>query len=196
MSRPESRKTLAATALDPSLRRDSDLRDGLSPSRFPPHRLSTPSLMLNPSRGRVADTRCDPGSVGCERRRAPVDRSSRADESGVGPRRAGMVRREVRETGRGTSRRGPSGRSDGHPACRPLRSRRFSLDTGMRLASNASSGEPGEPPSEPIRDARKVVPSVVRQAVEFYADDRPDRLSGPRVATPPPDQAIRTEEPP
>ena len=61
-----------------------------------------------------------------------------------------MVRREVRETGRGTSRRGPSGRPDGHPACRPLRSRRFSLDTGMRPVSNACSGEPGEVPDNEV----------------------------------------------
>ena len=61
-----------------------------------------------------------------------------------------MVRREVRETGRGTSRRGPSVCSDGHPACRPRRSRRFSLDTGMRLVSNASSGEPGEVPGDEV----------------------------------------------
>jgi hypothetical protein len=61
-----------------------------------------------------------------------------------------MVRREVRATGRGTSRRGPSGRSDGHPACRPPRSRRFSLDTEMRRVSNASSGEPGEVPDNEV----------------------------------------------
>ena len=36
-----------------------------------------------------------------------------------------MVRREVRETGRGTGRGGPSRRSIGHPACRTPRSRRF-----------------------------------------------------------------------
>jgi hypothetical protein len=57
-----------------------------------------------------------------------------------------MVCCEVGVTGRGTSRRGPSERSDGPPACRPPRSRRFSLDTGMRRVSNASSGEPGEVP--------------------------------------------------
>ena len=55
-----------------------------------------------------------------------------------------MVRHEIRETGRGRNRRRPSGRPDGHPACRPLRIRRFSLDAGMRRVSNASSGEPGE----------------------------------------------------
>ena len=41
-----------------------------------------------------------------------------------------MVCREVRETGRGTSRRGPSGRPDGHPACRPLRISPFFLGHG------------------------------------------------------------------
>ena len=61
-----------------------------------------------------------------------------------------MVRREVRETGRGTSRRGPSGRPDGHPARRPLRSRRVFLDTGMRPLSNACSGEPGEYPDSEV----------------------------------------------
>jgi hypothetical protein len=80
----------------------------------------------------------------------PGDRSSRADASGVEPRRVGMVCWEVRVTGRGTSRRGPSGRSDGHPACRPLRSRRFSLDTGMRPVSNACSGQPGEVPDDEV----------------------------------------------
>ena len=43
-----------------------------------------------------------------------------------------MVCREVRETGRGTSRTGPSGRLYGYLACRPPQSRRFSLDTGRR----------------------------------------------------------------
>ena len=61
-----------------------------------------------------------------------------------------MVCREVRVTSRGRSRRGPSGRPDGHPACPPHRSRRFSLDTGMRRVSNASSGDPGEVPDEEI----------------------------------------------
>ena len=75
------------------------------------------------------------------RRRAPDDRSSRADESGVGSRRTGMVCREVRETGRGTSRTGPSGRLIRHPASRPPQSCRFCLDTGMRPVSNACSGE-------------------------------------------------------
>ena len=55
-----------------------------------------------------------------------------------------MVCREVREVGRSTSPRGPSGHSDGHPACRPLRPRRFSFDAGMRQVSNACSGEPVE----------------------------------------------------
>jgi len=90
------------------------------------------------------------GSVGCERGRAPGDHSPRVDESGVEPRRVGMVCRKVRVTGRGTSRRGPLGRSDGHPACRPLRSRRFSLDTGMRRVSNASSGESGKVPDNEV----------------------------------------------
>ena len=51
-----------------------------------------------------------------------------------------MVRREVRETGRGTSRTGPSGRLFRHPAFRPPESRRYCLDTGMRPVSNACSG--------------------------------------------------------
>ena len=57
-----------------------------------------------------------------------------------------MVRREVRMTGQGTSRRGPSG----HPARRPLRSRRFSLDTGLRPVSDACSGEPREVPDNEV----------------------------------------------
>jgi hypothetical protein len=61
-----------------------------------------------------------------------------------------MVRREVRATGRGTSRRGPSGRSDGHPACRPPQSHRFSLDKRMRSVSNACSAEAGEVPDNQV----------------------------------------------
>ena len=61
-----------------------------------------------------------------------------------------MVRRDVRETGRGTSRRRRSERPVGHPACRPRRFRHFSLDTGMRRVSNACSGEPGEVPDEEV----------------------------------------------
>jgi hypothetical protein len=61
-----------------------------------------------------------------------------------------MVCREVRGAGRGTSRRGPSGHWDGHPACRPLRSRRPSFDTGMRRECNASSGEPDEIPDNEV----------------------------------------------
>jgi hypothetical protein len=45
-------------------------------------------------------------------------------------RKAGMVLRAVRVTGRGTSRRGPSGRPIGHPACRPVRSCRFPFIRG------------------------------------------------------------------
>jgi hypothetical protein len=41
---------------------------------------------------------------------------------------------------------GPPGRPVGHPACRPLRPRRFSMDTGMRPVSKAFSGDPGEVP--------------------------------------------------
>ncbi len=62
-----------------------------------------------------------------------------------------MVCREVRETGRGTSRTGPSGRPLRHLACRPPHPRRFSLDTGIRLASNRCSGEPGEVPVNEVR---------------------------------------------
>ena len=90
------------------------------------------------------------GSVACERRRASGDHSSGVDGSGVEPRRTGMVRREVRATGRGTSRSGPSGRSDGHPACRPPQSHRFSLDKRMRSASNACSAEAGEVPDNQV----------------------------------------------
>jgi hypothetical protein len=61
-----------------------------------------------------------------------------------------MVCREVRETGRGTSRTGPSGRLFRHLACRPPQSRRFVLDTGMRPVPNASSGEPGEVPDDEV----------------------------------------------
>ena len=78
------------------------------------------------------------------------DRSSQAGGSGVEPRSTGMVRREVGETGRGTSRTGPPGRSVEHPACRPLRSRRFFLNTSIRPVSNASSGESGEVPEDVV----------------------------------------------
>ena len=57
-----------------------------------------------------------------------------------------MVRGEVRGTGRGTSRTGPSGRLFRRLACRPPQTRRFSLDTGMRPVSNACPGESGEVP--------------------------------------------------
>lgn len=57
-----------------------------------------------------------------------------------------MVCREVRETGRRTSRRGQSG----HPACRPRRSYRFFFDAGMRPVSNACSGEPDEVPDREV----------------------------------------------
>jgi hypothetical protein len=55
-----------------------------------------------------------------------------------------MVCREARETGRRTSHRGPSTHPNGPPACRPRQSRRLLLDPGMRLVSNACSGEPDE----------------------------------------------------
>ena len=58
-----------------------------------------------------------------------------------------MVCHAVMVTGRGTSRRGAS---DGYPACRPLRSRRFSLDTGIQLVSNACLGKPGEVPDNEV----------------------------------------------
>jgi hypothetical protein len=61
-----------------------------------------------------------------------------------------MVCREVREAGRRTSRKGPSGHPDGHPACRPCRSRRFFLDAGMRPVSNTCSGEPNEVPDNEV----------------------------------------------
>jgi hypothetical protein len=61
-----------------------------------------------------------------------------------------MVRREVKETGRRASRRGPPGRLDGHPARRPRRSRRFFLDTGMRPVSNRYSGETDEVPDNEV----------------------------------------------
>src|SRR5215208_5206076 len=47
-------------------------------------------------------------------------------------------------------RTGPLGRSDGHRACRPLRIRRFPLDTAMPRVSNACSGEPGEVPDNEV----------------------------------------------
>src|SRR4051794_31791562 len=39
---------------------------------------------------------------------------------------------------------GAPGRASGWPTARPLRSHRFSLDTGMWPVSNACSGDPGE----------------------------------------------------
>ena len=61
-----------------------------------------------------------------------------------------MVCREARETGRGTSRTGPPGRRFRHLARWLPRSRRFSLDLGMRPVSNACSGEPGEVPNDEV----------------------------------------------
>lgn len=61
-----------------------------------------------------------------------------------------MVCHEVGVTGRGTIRRRPSGRPDGHPARRPLRICRFSLDAGMRRVPNESSGEPDEIPDNEV----------------------------------------------
>src|SRR5215203_62229 len=60
---PRALKAPRTVALDARRRQDSDLRDRLSPFRSPPHGLSTPTHTLNPSRGRVADTRCEPGST-------------------------------------------------------------------------------------------------------------------------------------
>jgi hypothetical protein len=70
-----------------------------------------------------------------------------------------MVRHEVRATGRGTSRRGLSGRPIGHPACRPLRISPISFDTGTRRASNPCSGEPGEVPDNEV-NADLGIPSL------------------------------------
>lgn len=61
-----------------------------------------------------------------------------------------MVRRELREAGQGTSRRGPPGRPVGPPAGRPLQIRRFFFDTGMRPVSDACSRAPGEAPDNEV----------------------------------------------
>ena len=61
-----------------------------------------------------------------------------------------MVCREASETGRRTSHGGPSRHPDGPPACRPRQSRRLLLDPGMRLVSNACSGEPDEVPDNKV----------------------------------------------
>jgi hypothetical protein len=61
-----------------------------------------------------------------------------------------MVCREARETGRRTSHRGPSRNPDGPLACRPGQSRLLLLDQGMRLVSNACSGEPDEVPDNKV----------------------------------------------
>jgi hypothetical protein len=52
-----------------------------------------------------------------------------------------MVCGEVRETDRGKSRRGPSERTNGHPARRSLGIAPFPLDTGIRPVSNTSQSE-------------------------------------------------------
>src|SRR3954454_20976718 len=70
--------------------------------------------------------------------------TSWADENGVELRRVGMIRRVVKVTGRGTSRRGPRGARTGRRLAHRSASRQFSLDTGNRSESNARSGEPGE----------------------------------------------------
>jgi hypothetical protein len=92
-----------------------------------------------------------------------------------------MVCREIRGTGRGTSRRGPSGHSNDDPACRPLRSRRFSFDAGMRRVCNASSGEPVEVPDNEVNAhlgnpgllERVNIPSVECLAAERSPDLAP-----------------------
>ena len=58
-----------------------------------------------------------------------------------------MVRREERGGVKGRAVRGPSGRSDGHPARQPLRVRRFPVDAGLRRAPNGSPAGPGEAPA-------------------------------------------------
>jgi hypothetical protein len=61
-----------------------------------------------------------------------------------------MVWREARETGRRTSHRGPSRYPDGPLPCRRRQSRLLLLDPGMRLVSNACSGEPDEVPDNKV----------------------------------------------
>src|SRR3954452_6236870 len=76
--------------------------------------------------------------------------TSWADENGVELRRVGMIRRVVKVTGRGTSRRGPRGARTGRRLAHRSASRQFFLDTGNRPESNACSGEPGEVPEDEV----------------------------------------------
>src|SRR5262249_44536900 len=96
--------------------------------------------------GQLQDHRTWGGSVGCERRRTPGDRSSWEDESVFEPRRVGTVCGAVRMTGRWTSRRGRGDAWTGIWFADRPRSRRYSLDTGVRPVSNSYSGGPGEIP--------------------------------------------------
>ena len=61
-----------------------------------------------------------------------------------------MVRREVRGDVEDRAVRGPSGRSDRASGPPTAPDSPFSLDTGMRPASNASSAEPGEVPDNEV----------------------------------------------
>ena len=87
------------------------------------------------------------GSVGCERRRAPGDRGSHADERGVEPRGMGKVRREG--VARGAGERVEMGRpgvlSGLRRAAGPDR-HHFVLEREMRPVSNVGSARPGAVP--------------------------------------------------
>ena len=61
-----------------------------------------------------------------------------------------MVCREVGALAKGRAEWGRRGARTGIYLCRSPRSRRFSLDLGIRRMSNACSGEPGEVPDEEV----------------------------------------------
>ena len=82
-------------------------------------------------------------SVDCERRRDRVECSSRPAGSAIEPMRAGMVRREGRERGRGTSGRGGPGVVLGVRRAAGPHRRHFVIERGMRLVSNLASARPG-----------------------------------------------------
>jgi hypothetical protein len=75
-----------------------------------------------------------------------------------------MVRGEQREPCRERVARARRGVRPGIRLCRPLQSRRFYLDEGMRPVYNACSGEPGEVPDDEVNahlgNPESVIPCI------------------------------------
>jgi hypothetical protein len=100
------------------------------------------------------ETRADAGEAfdsfvaTCEAKHPEATECLVKDRDSSGPMGVGAVCRQMRLTGGATNRREPSERSNRHPACRPLRSGRFFMDTGMRHVSNGAPGESGDVPGD------------------------------------------------